>query len=44
MATTIDCITALFCQVDDHLAGLTKHPDAPNPLKPAPEEESHSRR
>src|SRR5882672_12284360 len=28
MTTTIDFITALFCQVDDHLAGLPKHPDA----------------
>src|SRR5882672_12682968 len=28
MTTTIDCITALFCEVDDHLAGLPKHPDA----------------
>src|SRR5256712_7444587 len=26
--TTIDFITALFWQVDDHLAGLPKHPDA----------------
>src|SRR5713226_5976244 len=25
---TIDFITALFCQVDDHLSGLPKHPDA----------------
>jgi hypothetical protein len=28
MTTTIDFITALFCQVDDHLSGLPKHPDA----------------
>src|SRR5437870_11090928 len=28
MTTTIEFITALFCQVDDHLAGLPKHPDA----------------
>ena len=27
--TTIDFITALFCQVDDHLSGLPKHPEAP---------------
>ena len=26
--TTIDFITALFCQVDDCLAGLPKPPDA----------------
>src|SRR3989449_7381133 len=26
--TTIDFITALFCQVDDHLAGRPKHPEA----------------
>jgi hypothetical protein len=26
--TTLDCITALFCQVDDHLPGLPKHPHA----------------
>jgi hypothetical protein len=26
--TTIDFITALFCQVDDHLSGLPKHPAA----------------
>jgi hypothetical protein len=26
--TTIDFITALFCQVDDCLSGLPKHPDA----------------
>jgi hypothetical protein len=26
--TTIDFITALFCQVDEHLSGLPKHPDA----------------
>jgi hypothetical protein len=26
--TTIDFITALFCQVDDHLPGLSKHPHA----------------
>src|SRR5712691_7190534 len=25
---TIDFITALFCQVDDHLSGLPKHPEA----------------
>ena len=28
MTTTIDCITALFGQVDDHLSGLPKHPEA----------------
>src|SRR3989454_7574828 len=28
MTTTIECITALFCQVDDHLVGLPKHPEA----------------
>src|SRR2546427_8539197 len=28
MTTTIECITAFFCQVDDHLAGLPKHPEA----------------
>src|SRR5436853_1742796 len=28
MSTTIDFITALFCQVDDHLSGLPKHPEA----------------
>ncbi len=28
MSTTIEFITALFCQVDDHLAGLPKHPEA----------------
>src|SRR4029434_3928566 len=28
MTTTIDLITALFCQVDDQLAGLPKHPEA----------------
>jgi len=26
--TTLDFITALFCQVDDHLPGLPKHPHA----------------
>jgi hypothetical protein len=26
--TTIDFISALFCQVDDHLAGIPKHPEA----------------
>src|SRR5215467_8012333 len=26
--TTSECITALFCQVDDQLAGLPKHPTA----------------
>ena len=26
--TTLDFITDLFCQVDDHLSGLTKHPEA----------------
>src|SRR5881296_42269 len=25
---TLDFITALFCQVDDHLPGLPKHPEA----------------
>src|SRR2546425_5848242 len=28
MTTTIDFITALFCQVDDHMSGLPKHPEA----------------
>src|SRR5712691_9624635 len=28
MLTTIDFITTLFCQVDDHLSGLPKHPEA----------------
>src|SRR4029450_4318848 len=28
MSTTIEFITALFCQVDDHLSGLPKHPEA----------------
>jgi len=28
MTTTIEFITALFCQADDHLAGLPKHPEA----------------
>src|SRR5215813_2324640 len=28
MPTTIEFITALFCQVDDQLAGLPKHPEA----------------
>jgi hypothetical protein len=28
MTTTIDFITALFCQVDDHLLGVPKHPEA----------------
>src|SRR6266481_3965509 len=28
MTTTINFITALFCQVDDHLAGIPKHPEA----------------
>src|SRR6266852_6511834 len=28
MTTTIEFITALFCQVDDHLSGLPKHPEA----------------
>jgi hypothetical protein len=28
MTTTSDFITALFCQVDDHLSGLLKHPKA----------------
>src|SRR6266699_1599320 len=28
MTTTIDFITALFCQVDDHLAVFPKHPEA----------------
>jgi hypothetical protein len=26
--STVEFITALFCEVDDHLAGLPKHPDA----------------
>jgi hypothetical protein len=29
MSTTIEFITALFCQVDDHLAGLPTHPEGP---------------
>src|SRR5215831_10089280 len=28
MTTTIEFITALFCEVDDHLLGLPKHPEA----------------
>src|SRR5215470_5401022 len=28
MPTTIELITALFCQVDNQLAGLPKHPEA----------------
>src|SRR6516162_7697531 len=28
MTTTSDFITALFCQVDDQLSGLPKHPEA----------------
>src|SRR5262249_29092648 len=28
MTTTIEFITALFCQVDDQLAGFPKHPEA----------------
>src|SRR5207245_10767265 len=28
MTTTIECITALCCQVDDQLAGLPTHPEA----------------
>ena len=28
MPTTIDFITALFCQVDDQLSSLPKHPEA----------------
>src|SRR5215472_6701127 len=28
MTTTSDIITDLFCQVDDHLSGLPKHPEA----------------
>src|SRR5262249_6710337 len=28
MPTTIEFITALFCQVADHLCGLPKHPEA----------------
>src|SRR5215472_11554324 len=28
MSTTIEFITALFCQVDDHLSGFPKHPEA----------------
>ena len=28
MTTTIEFITALFCQVDDQLAGLPTHPEA----------------
>jgi len=27
--TTIDFITALFCQVDDHLSAVPKHPEVP---------------
>jgi hypothetical protein len=26
--TTIEFITALFCQVDDQMPGISKHPDA----------------
>jgi len=26
--TTLDCITTLFCQVDDHMPGIPKHPHA----------------
>src|SRR5207247_10327704 len=26
--STVEIITALFCEVDDHLSGLPKHPDA----------------
>jgi hypothetical protein len=29
MTTTSDFITALFCQVDDQLSGLPKHPEGP---------------
>ena len=29
MTTTIEFLTALVCQVDDQLAGLPKHPEAP---------------
>src|SRR5262249_38761053 len=28
MSTTIEFITALFCQVDDHLSAIPKHPEA----------------
>src|SRR6266403_5433272 len=28
MTTTIEFITAFFCQVDGHLSGLPKHPEA----------------
>jgi len=28
MTTTIEFITALFCQVDDHLSAIPKHPEA----------------
>jgi hypothetical protein len=28
MTTTLEFITALFCQVDDRLASLPKHPEA----------------
>src|SRR6476620_9043696 len=28
MTTTIEFITALYCQVDDQLSGLPKHPEA----------------
>ena len=28
MSTTIEFITALFCQVDNHLSGLPRHPEA----------------
>ena len=28
MTTTIEFITALFCQVDDHLSDIPKHPEA----------------
>ena len=28
MTTTLEFITALFCQVDDHLPAIPKHPEA----------------
>ena len=28
MTTTTEFITALFCQVDDHLSAIPKHPEA----------------
>ena len=34
---TVDFITALFCQVDDHLSDIPKHPEAHLwPMKSSP--------